>query len=50
MFLYIDKNYIVATMIRLNSFDGTEVYTKTRRIGTTVNSSGELNKTYYDNK
>ena len=35
--------------IRINTFDGTKTYTKTRRIGTNVETSGELNKTYYDN-
>lgn len=34
--------------IRINTYDGTEIYTKCRRIGTIVETSGELNKTYYD--
>ncbi len=33
--------------IRTNR-DGTEIYTKCRRIGSTVDTMGELNKTYYD--
>lgn len=36
--------------IRISAFDGTEVYTKCRRIGTTVDTAGELSKTYYDSK
>jgi len=35
--------------IRSNIFDSTEIYTKCRIIGTTVDTFGELNKTYYDN-
>lgn len=34
---------------RTNS-DGTQVYTKCRMIGTTVDTSGELSKSYWDNK
>ena len=33
--------------IRTNS-SGTEIYTKCRIVGTTVDTSGELNKTYWD--
>lgn len=36
--------------IRTNTFDGTEVYVKCRMIGTTVDTMGELNKTYWDNQ
>ena len=35
--------------IRTNA-DGSEIYTKCRVIGTTVDSSGEINKTYWDNQ
>lgn len=34
--------------IRTNA-DGSEIYTKCRKIGSGVESSGELSKTYYDN-
>lgn len=34
--------------VRVNVYDGTEVYTRCRRVGETV-VIGEINKTYYDN-
>jgi len=33
--------------IRTSTFDGTEIYTNCRMVGTTVDA-GELNKTYWD--
>lgn len=35
--------------VRVNTVSGHEIYTKCRMIGTTVDTAGELNKTYYDN-
>lgn len=35
--------------IRVN-VSGTEIYTNSRKIGTVVQTSGELSKTYWDNQ
>jgi len=34
----------------VRTFKGHEVYTKVRRVGTTVETAGELSKTYWDNQ
>jgi len=35
--------------VRTNTYSEIKLYTKCRRIGTTVDTAGELNKTYHDN-
>lgn len=33
----------------IRTFQGHEVYTKVRQVGTTVDTMGEMSKTYWDN-